>query len=65
MDRPRGGLRIAATGRGVAVVSDDPRFGLRPLAIHLDGKPLSIRLNAARNPDTPPPRTPCEKWPIA
>lgn len=45
---------LAATGRGVAVVSDDPRFGLRPLRIHVDGKPLSIRLNAAWNPHTTP-----------
>jgi LysR family transcriptional regulator, benzoate and cis,cis-muconate-responsive activator of ben and cat genes len=43
---------LAASGRGVAVVSDDPRFDLRPLAIHVDGKPLSIRLNAAWSPHT-------------
>lgn len=38
---------LAAAGRGVAVVSDDPRFDLVPLAIDLDGKPLSITLFAA------------------
>lgn len=38
---------LAAAGRGVAVVSDDPRFDLVPLAIDVDGKPLSITLFAA------------------
>lgn len=38
---------LAAAGRGVAVVSDDPRYDLVPLAIHVDGKPLSITLFAA------------------
>jgi LysR family transcriptional regulator, benzoate and cis,cis-muconate-responsive activator of ben and cat genes len=38
---------LAAAGRGVAVVSDDPRFDLVPLAVDVDGKPLSITLFAA------------------
>ena len=38
---------LAAAGRGVAVVSDDPRFGLHPLRITTDRGPLSIRLFAA------------------
>lgn len=39
---------LAAAGRGVAVVSDDPRFDLVPLAIAADDtdRPLSIRLVA-------------------
>lgn len=41
---------LAAAGRGVAVVSDDPRFGLVPL--HLEGEqgPVRIRLFAAWDP---------------
>ncbi|WP_235530969.1 MULTISPECIES: LysR family transcriptional regulator [unclassified Nocardioides] len=41
---------VAAAGRGVAVVSDDPRFGLVPL--HIDGPagPVQIRLYAAWDP---------------
>lgn len=41
---------LAAAGRGVAVVSDDPRFGLVPL--HLEGAhgPVRIRLFAAWDP---------------
>ncbi|BAL87619.1 putative LysR-family transcriptional regulator [Actinoplanes missouriensis 431] len=35
---------LAAAGRGVAVVTDDPRFGLVPLAVDLGGRRLSIRL---------------------
>ncbi|WP_325574324.1 LysR family transcriptional regulator [Nocardioides sp.] len=39
---------LAASGRGVAVVSDDARYGLVPLAIGLpDGRDLSVRLLAA------------------
>ncbi|MFT4008763.1 MAG: LysR family transcriptional regulator [Nocardioidaceae bacterium] len=41
---------LAASGRGVAVVSDDPRYDLVPLAIDLGGEPLSIRLTAAWDP---------------
>jgi DNA-binding transcriptional LysR family regulator len=37
---------LAAAGRGVAVASDDPRFGLHPLAVDLGDRLLSIRLYA-------------------
>jgi DNA-binding transcriptional LysR family regulator len=37
---------LAAAGRGVAIASDDPRFGLRPLAVETGGGRLSIRLRA-------------------
>jgi hypothetical protein len=39
---------MAASGHGVAVVSDDPRFDLHPLLI-LDstGEPMQIHLHAA------------------
>jgi DNA-binding transcriptional LysR family regulator len=38
---------LAAAGRGIAIASDDPRFGLIPLAVEVDGRRLSIRLRAA------------------
>ncbi|EWT01928.1 LysR family transcriptional regulator [Intrasporangium oryzae NRRL B-24470] len=38
---------VAASGRGVAVVSDDPRFGLRPLGIDGPSGPVHISLYAA------------------
>jgi DNA-binding transcriptional LysR family regulator len=38
---------LAASGRGVAVVSDDPRFGLTPVCIQTANGPLSIDLYAA------------------
>lgn len=38
---------LAAAGRGVAVVSDDPRFDLRALAVDVGGDVLSLRLVAA------------------
>jgi DNA-binding transcriptional LysR family regulator len=42
---------LAAAGRGVAVVSDDPRFDLVPLAIDLaDGRRVSVGLVAAWDP---------------
>lgn len=42
---------LAASGRGVAVVSDDRRFDLVPLAVRLDGgRPLAVRLTASWNP---------------
>lgn len=41
---------IAAAGRGVAVVSDDPRFGLVPLHIDAPAGPVRIRLYAAWDP---------------
>lgn len=41
---------VAAAGRGVAVVSDDPRFGLVPLRIDGPSGPVRIRLYAAWDP---------------
>lgn len=41
---------IAAAGRGVAVVSDDPRFDLVPLRIESPAGPVRIRLYAAWDP---------------
>jgi len=38
---------LAAAGHGVAVVSDDPRYGLHPLAIEASEGPLRIGLFAA------------------
>ncbi|GGU37891.1 LysR family transcriptional regulator [Nocardioides albus] len=38
---------VASAGRGVAVVSDDPRYGLVPLRIIAAAGPLCIRLYAA------------------
>lgn len=43
-------LALAAAGRGVAVVSDDPRFSLVPIRIMTDRGQLSIRLYAAWDP---------------
>lgn len=37
---------LAAAGHGVAVVSDDPRYGLRPVPIHTSDGPLRISLFA-------------------
>ncbi|MFI1994772.1 LysR family transcriptional regulator [Actinoplanes sp. NPDC020271] len=37
---------LAAAGRGIAVASDDPRFGLVPLGVDVGGRRLSIRLVA-------------------
>jgi DNA-binding transcriptional LysR family regulator len=41
---------VAAAGRGVAVVSDDPRFDLVPLEIRGPSAPVRIRLYAAWDP---------------
>lgn len=42
---------LAASGRGIAVVSDDPRFGLRPIAIVTHGQELlRVRLWVAWDP---------------
>jgi DNA-binding transcriptional LysR family regulator len=41
---------LAAAGRGVAIVSDDPRFGLRPLRVDTGRGPLRITLHAAWDP---------------
>lgn len=48
---PQVAQALAAAGRGVAVVSDDPRFGLVSLPIRLDGGLLQIRLFGAWRPD--------------
>lgn len=42
---------LAAAGRGVAVVSDDPRFDLVPVRILAGRRPVSINLHAAWLPD--------------
>ncbi|MFG1922984.1 LysR family transcriptional regulator [Cryptosporangium sp. NPDC048952] len=45
---------LAAAGRGIAVVSDDPRYDLVPLAVvTTDGTPVSVRLACAWNPRHP------------
>ena len=38
---------LAAAGRGAAVLTDDPRYDLRPLRIEHQGEPLLIHLYAA------------------
>ena len=48
---PQVAQALAAAGRGVAVVTDDPRFGLRGLEIHGRDGPLRIELFAAWEPD--------------
>ena len=43
---------LAASGRGLTVLSDDPRFDLVPLAIlDDDGEPVTIGLHAAWDPE--------------
>jgi hypothetical protein len=42
---------VAASGKGVAAVSDDPRFELHPITIEGVEGPLRISLCAARPPD--------------
>ena len=44
---PQVAQAVAAAGRGIAVVSDDPRFGLQPLDIIGTRGALNIRLYAA------------------
>ncbi|WP_395656542.1 LysR family transcriptional regulator [Nocardioides sp.] len=41
---------LAASGRGVAVVSDDPRFDLIPLTIDIGGEALAVHLTATWDP---------------
>ncbi len=41
---------LAAAGRGVAIVSDDPRFDLVPLHLHHDRAAVRLRLFAAWDP---------------
>ena len=48
---PQVAQAVAASGRGIAVVSDDPRFGLQPLDIIGARGALKIRLYAAWDPD--------------
>lgn len=42
---------LVATGAGVAVVTEDPAFGLVPLRVLLDGRALSVGLHAAWRAD--------------
>ena len=51
---PQVAQALAAAGRGVAVVSDDPRFGLHPLEIVGAGRPVADR--AVRGVGTRPSR---------
>lgn len=45
---------LAAAGRGVAVVSDDPRFDLVPLTLTADaGEPIGFQLHCAWSPTHP------------
>lgn len=43
-------MAVAASGRGVAVVTDDPRYGLVPLHIDTGDGPLVFSLRAAWDP---------------
>ena len=47
---PEVALAVAAAGRGVAVVSDDPRFDLVPVGIAAPGGRVVIDLHAAWTP---------------
>ncbi len=42
---------VAAAGRGVAIMSDDPRFGLVPVAVEDEGTLVVVRLYAAWRAD--------------
>lgn len=44
---------LAASGRGVALVSDDPRYDLRAIAVDVHGERLSLRLFAGWDPSSP------------
>ncbi|NNM47805.1 LysR family transcriptional regulator [Knoellia koreensis] len=48
---PQVAQALSAAGRGVSVVSDDPRFDLHGLRILAAGKPLTLSLVAAWRPD--------------
>lgn len=48
---PQVAQALAAAGRGVAVVSDDTRFGLHPLLVLTEGRPITLRLVAAWRSD--------------
>ena len=47
---PQVAQALAAAGHGIAVLSDDPRFGLRPLDIHGPAGPLTVPLYASWDP---------------
>ena len=47
---PQVAQAVAAAGRGIAVVSDDPRFGLHPLEVVGRDGPVRITLYAAWQP---------------
>lgn len=47
---PQVAQALAAAGRGVAVLSDDPRFGLRGIRLAADQGPLTLTLHAAWDP---------------
>jgi len=47
---PQVAQALAAAGHGVAVVSDDPRYGLRPISITTDVGALRIAMYAAWDP---------------
>lgn len=47
---PRVAQALAAAGRGVAVVTDDPRFSLRTMQIETPSGPVKITLHAAWHP---------------
>lgn len=47
---PQVALALAASGRGVAVLSDDPRFDLTPTIVLDEDRPLLLTLFAAWNP---------------
>lgn len=44
---------LAAAGRGIAVATDEPLFGLRQVPIILDGGPVVVHLHAAWEPTSP------------
>jgi DNA-binding transcriptional LysR family regulator len=44
---------LAAAGRGIAVVTDDPRFDLARLKVIAGGDPMNLHLFAAWDPDHP------------
>ena len=47
---PQVAQAFAAAGRGIAILTDDRRYGLRPLVIETPNGPLSISLFAAWDP---------------
>lgn len=53
LDSSEVAMALAASGRGVAVVTDDPRYGLIPLRIDTGHGPLVFSLHAAWQPEHP------------